>query len=222
MFSELGVRIIQLTYMTKNLAGFGCYDDDDRGLTYYGKTLIREMNRMGMLVDLSHVGWKTAADAVKVSEAPVVLSHSNPYAKCANRRNVPDDLLKDVAHSGGVIGINAYPPLCSVYPERQPTFADYMEIMEYTIDLVGVDSVGIAPDLFEGFSGWQKVRWNRRYDELRSPWPTTDGFAHETDIRAIAPALAERGHSEEDIRKLLGLNFYRVFEAVWPKASGIG
>lgn len=219
VFEELGIRIIQLTYMTRNLVGYGCYEEDDRGLTYYGKTFIREMDRLGLLIDLSHVGWKTAEEAIRVSQNPVIISHSNPYSMCANRRNVPDELLKMISDKGGVVGINAYPPMCVLDPNRQPTMEDYLDIMEYTIDLVGIDSVGIAPDLFEGMSDWQKVRWNRRYDELSTPWSAIKGFAHETDITSLAPKLARRGYGEMEIRKILGLNFMRVFETVWPKGA---
>lgn len=217
VFAQLGVRIVQLTYNQRNLVGYGCYEgpDEDQGLTYLGKTLVREMNRLGLLVDVSHAGWRTAREAVELSTAPVVLTHANPYAKCPINRNVPDDLLKAVADSGGVIGINGHPALCATRPREAPTFADYMDILDYTVDLVGIDHVGLGPDLFEGFQPWQHFRWDRRYDEMDNPWGATRGMAKEADIRQVAPELARRGYDESAIEKILGLNFLRVFEQVW-------
>ena len=217
IFAELGIRIIQLTYMGRNRVGSGCYEDRDEGLTYFGKTLIREMNRLGILVDLSHSGWKTAEDALAASHAPVVFTHSNPFSLCPNRRNVPDELLKAVAERGGVIGINGHPAICAMASrlDRQPTFEDYIDVIEYTIDLVGIDHVGLGPDLFDGFTPWQAFRWDRRYDELDNPWGVTDGLGVETDLLKVAPVLLKRGYSESDIQKILGLNFLRVFGAVW-------
>jgi membrane dipeptidase len=217
ILAQLGVRIIQLTYMGANLVGCGCYETNDTGLTYLGKTLVREMNRLGILVDLSHCGWRTAEDAITLSTQPVVFTHSNPYEKCPNRRNPPGRLLKAAAEIGGVIGINGHPAICAVAQDRRPTFNDYMDVLDYTVDLVGIDHVGLGPDLFEGFTAWQAFRWDRRYDELDNPWGVTEGMAVESDIRRVAPELAQRGYSEIDIRKILGLNFLRVFEAVWTR-----
>jgi membrane dipeptidase len=218
ILAQLGVRIVQLTYMGVNLVGSGCYEDTDNGLTYFGKTLIREMNRLGILVDLSHCGWKTAQDAIEISTQPVVFTHSNPYEKCPNRRNIPDWLIKAVAHKGGVIGINGHPALCAVDKRRRPSFADYMDILDYMVNLAGVDHVGLGPDLFEGFTAWQAFRWDRRYDELDSPWGATEHMAVESDLKRIAPELAKRGYSEADIQKILGLNFLRVFDMVWTQS----
>lgn len=215
IFAELGIRIIQLTYMGRNRVGYGCYEDDDHGLTYFGKTLIREMNRLGILVDLSHSGWKTAEDALAESKAPVVFTHSNPVSLCPNRRNVPDALLKAVAERGGVVGINGHPAICATDPNRRPAFNDYIKVLDYTVELIGIDHVGLGPDLFDGFTAWQAFRWDRRYDELDNPWGVTEGLAREADLLKVAPALIDLGYSEVEVQKILGLNFLRVFEAVW-------
>lgn len=218
ILAQLGVRIIQLTYMGSNLVGAGCYEDIDNGLSYFGKTLVREMNRLGILVDLSHCGWKTAQDAIEISTMPIVFTHSNPYQMCRNRRNIPDSLIEAAAQKGGVIGINGHPALCAVKKEQKPTIVDYMDILDYMVDKAGIDHVGLGPDLFEGFTAWQAFRWDRRYDELDNPWGTTEGMAVESDLRRIAPELALRGYSEADIQKILGLNFLRVFDQVWTQA----
>lgn len=215
IFKAVGVRVVQLTYMGRNLVGDGCYEPRDEGLTYYGMQMVRELNRLGMVVDLSHVGWKTAMDAASLSTRPVILSHSNPYALCANRRNVPDELLKKVADTGGCIGANAHPALCSLSPGRRPTLDDYLDVLDYMIRLVGIDHVSLGTDLFEGFAQWQHVRWNKRYDELRNPWGTVDGLSKAADIVGITRGLVRRGYSDSQIEKVLGGNLLRVFRAVW-------
>jgi len=215
IFHALGIRIVQLTYMGRNLAGDGCYEPRDEGLTYYGMQIVRELNRLGMIVDLSHVGWKTASDAASISKAPVILSHSNPYSLCQNKRNVPDDLIKKVAEGGGCIGVNGHPAFCQLRPGIRPTLRDYLDILDYLVRLVGVDHVSLGPDLFEGFTAWQANRWNRRYDELKNPWGTVDGVGYASDMPGITRGLVARGYSDSDIEKMIGLNLLRVFRSVW-------
>jgi membrane dipeptidase len=218
VFAQLGIRIVQVTYNQRNLMGSGCYEDNDTGLTYLGKTFVREMNRLGLLVDLSHCGWKTAADVLEVAQQPLVLSHSNPDAKCPISRNVPDELIQGVAATGGVIGMNAHPALCATRPGKRPTLEDFLDVLDYTVNLVGVDHVGLGLDLFEGFAPWQHFRWDRRYDELDNPWGSVERLAVQADMRGIAPGLAERGYTETDIEKILGLNLLRVFDKVWKSS----
>ncbi|NMB88197.1 MAG: hypothetical protein GYA17_07540, partial [Chloroflexi bacterium] len=110
---KLGVRIAQLTYMSHTQAGDGCMEEPDNGLTYFGERTVMVMNQAGILVDLAHCGWKTAEGILKVSKDPVVTTHSNPYKVSPVRRNLPDELLQAIAQSGGVIGINGHPAICS-------------------------------------------------------------------------------------------------------------
>jgi len=215
IFSVLGIRIIQLTYMGRNLVGDGCYEEPDRGLTYFGRTLVREMNRLGIVIDLSHSGWNTASMAIDESLEPVILSHSNPYEICPNSRNVPTSMIKAVAEKGGVIGINGHPALCMNASGERPTISDYLDVLEYTVKQTSVDHVGIGPDLFEGFQEWQAFRWDARYDELDTPWSATNGLSREADIIDISKGLFDRGFDEISIQKILGLNFLRVFQRVW-------
>jgi membrane dipeptidase len=217
IFHALGVRIVQLTYMGRNLAGDGCYEPRDEGLTYFGMQIVRELNRLGMVVDLSHVGWKTAMDAVSMSTQPVLLSHSNPYRLCQNKRNVPDDLIRKVADAGGCIGVNGHPAFCELVPGQRPTLKEYLDILDDLVRLVGVDHVSLGTDLFEGFTAWQALRWNKRYDELKNPWGTVDGLGRAADIPGITRGLVVRGYSDSDIEKILGLNLLRVFRSVWKE-----
>lgn len=215
VFYELGVRVMQLTYMGRNLAGYGCYEPHDQGLTYYGMQIIRELNRIGIVMDLSHVGWRTAMEAVSMSKAPVILSHSNPYRMCSNRRNVSDELIQAVAQTGGCIGANAHPGLCERKPGVRPTIEDYLDIIDYLVDLVGIDHVGLGTDMFEGFQPWQHRRWARRYDELQNLWGTTEGFGVASDMPNVVIGLQQRGYQPEEIEKVLGGNLLRVFRETW-------
>jgi len=216
VFKKLGVRIVQLTYMGKNLLGAGCYEPNDGGLTYFGIQTIRELNRLGILVDISHAGWNTATNALEISKKPVILSHSNPVKLCDNLRNVPDIIIKKVAKTGGCIGINAHPGLCQLKNGVRPTIKDYLQIIDYTVDLVGINHVCLGLDLFDGFKKWQHYRWNRRFDELQSPWKNTKGLSKEIDIRKITHELSKsKRYTESDIQKILGENLMNVFKSVW-------
>ncbi len=217
IFKAIGVRIVQLTYMGANLAGSGCYEPQDNGLTYFGMQIVRELNRLGMIVDLSHAGWKTAEQAIALSTEPVIMSHTNPYAICPNKRNVPDELLIQVAQSGGCIGVNGHPVLCQTRPGIRPSIHDYLDVMDYLVNLVGEDHVSLGIDLFDGFTRWQAFRWNRRYDELNAynKWGVTEGVAVEEDLWEINRQMVARGYSDIAIKKILGENLLRVFTTVW-------
>jgi membrane dipeptidase len=146
IFAQLGVRIIQLTYMGANLVGSGCYEDTDNGLTYLGKTLIREMNRLGILVDLSHCGWKTAQDAIEISTQPVVFTHSNPYEKCPTGA-IYRRAGQGSGSKGGVIGITGT-GLCwwRNTAGRRSLITDILDYGE----LAGIDHVGLGPVCSKG------------------------------------------------------------------------
>ena len=109
-YYELGVRVMQLTYNSKNTFGCGCEVETDTGLTQQGYALIERMNEVGMLIDLSHAVYKTALDIIASSKKPVILSHSNAAAVCDFPRNVPDDVIYAIAQNNGVIGLNAFSP----------------------------------------------------------------------------------------------------------------
>lgn len=216
LFYKLGLRIMQLTYMNRTLCGDGCLEEPDQGLTFFGKRMITVMNQVGILLDLSHCGWKTAEDALRFTNKPVVCSHTNPYSKCPIRRNFPDDLIKGVAESGGVMGINAHPMICTTRNGlTRPDISDYMDCMEYMIEVAGIDHVGIGPDLFHGFTLWEEARWHTGGYLLNGGWKTTQGLEDEHNIPQISIELAKRGYSKDAIQKILGLNFLRVFKEVW-------
>ncbi len=219
LFRKLGIRIAQLTYMSRNQAGDGCMENPQEGLTYFGERTVLVMNQAGILVDLSHAGWKTAEGILAVSRDPVVTTHTNPFEKCSIRRNFPDTILKAIAESGGVIGINGHPAICSTRVDgSRPSLADYMDCLDYTVNLVGVDHVGLGTDLFHGFTRREESRWHAGGYMLPGGWKTTEGLEDALDIPNIAVELARRGYGELDIQKILGLNFLNVFKNVWDKS----
>ena len=211
---KLGVRVMQLTYMAATKAGYGCLEKD-QGLTYFGKRMIMAMNQIGMILDLSHCGWKTAEDAIKESTSPVICSHTNPYEKCSTTRNFPDDLIRGIAESGGVMGINAHPAICKTRKgDSQPTLDDYMECLYYMIEVAGIDHVGIGMDLFHGFTMWEETRWHIGGYLLPGGWKVTKDLEYQTDLIKIVYRLAQDGFDKASIEKIIGNNFLRVFKEV--------
>lgn len=224
-FWGLGLRIFELTYSEANQLGYGCLEPEDRGLMYLGIEAVRECNRLGIVVDVSHVGHNTARDAVKYSEQPIIASHSNCHSLTPVPRNLPDDVVKPLAEKGGVIGIMAYGRMCEAREGLRPTVEDYLNHIDYAVKKLGVDHVGIGTDMVLPPTDPAGVlKWNLfgtvRYPELWGPYnhagaqmvegmDTYDGFTN------IVRGLVKRGYSDEAIGKILGGNFMRVFEQVW-------
>jgi membrane dipeptidase len=221
IFHRLGIRIIQLTYMESNFAGCGCLERVDGGLTDYGIEMIETMNAVGILVDLSHVGYRTSLDAIQFSKKPVALTHANPYALVAHPRNKPDDLLKAVADTGGVIGVTICPAFIAA-SRSDATILDLVRHIDYLVNLVGIESVGIGTDFIEN----QPREWSYRvlagrskkgpknfkdYPEVSYP----QGIRSAREFPNITNALLENGYPEEHVRKIMGENFLRVFTETW-------
>ena len=148
LFKELGVGVVQLAYNTANSVGSGCYESHDGGLTDFGRELVSEMNRVGMLIDLSHVGAKTSEDAILASERPVAYSHCCPAALKDHPRNKTDAQLRQIADHGGFVGVTMFPPFLP--RGAQSTIDDYLDVIEYTMNVVGEEQVGIGTDFTQG------------------------------------------------------------------------
>jgi len=221
IFRDVGVRIVQLAYMYQNLVGAGCLEESDSGLTSYGRDVVRELNRQGLVIDLSHCGPKTTADAIALSEQPVVLSHVAARALCESPRNRTDDELRRIADSGGVAGIVTFPRFLK---QEDPTIEDWFRHLEHVLEVVGPDHVGIGTDFIEGQpDGFgDRAYYHRPHPPglvpQGWPWPYPDGIASCDDYPNITAGLVERGYDPETIRKILGGNFVRVFGEVWGAA----
>jgi membrane dipeptidase len=214
LFYRLGVRQMLFAYNRNNLAGGGCHDEDP-GLTDFGRRVVEEMNRVGMMVDCSHTGYRTSMAVLEAALAPVIFSHSNPKALRPHGRNIVDEQIRACARTGGVVGING---IGLFLPDRRATTETMVDCLCYVADLVGVDHVGIgldhappSPDsALNDLTGL-----NPNY------WPASEGYsdpltvAEPAQLPEITDRLLARGWSEADIRKPLGENFLRVARAVW-------
>jgi len=225
---RIGLRILQVTYQEKNFVGDGCGERTDCGLSNFGVELIKEMNKLGIVVDLAHVGKKTTLETIELSEDPVIFSHNGCTSiedhQPANLRNKSNEEIKLLAEKGGVIGIIAYSPYLKY--ENIPTIEDFMKHLDYAVELVGVDHVGIGLDgpaerqAFDPFV--------EKYPELVPIIPATGKkYVYENIIVPelskpeylinIARGLVAHGYSDQDIQKILGENFLRVFEKAWKE-----
>ena len=217
---RLGLRIGQLTYNERSSLGCGCLEQPDTGLTQLGKIVIREMNHVGMAVDMAHAGDRTTVDAIDCSRQPVIVSHGNVRALCDTPRNYGDDALKALAACDGVIGITAYGPLCETRPGVRPALGDMLDHIAYVADLVGVDHVGIGSDFFESesavrFHAFFRVRYPEVFADYRLDNVYFDEFNRVDHFPLLTQALIDRGFSREETTKILGGNFMRVFDRVW-------
>jgi membrane dipeptidase len=218
VFQRLGVRAIQLTYNVKSPIGDGCSERTDAGLSDLGVAVVREMNRVGVVVDLSHTGRQTTLDAMEVSTQPVIFSHSNAKAVCDHPRNLADDQIEAAAASGGVIGLNGFPRFVTLDTDR-PTLDDLLKHLDHIVGLVGIDHVGLGIDYFstdaEGYAQWvAEGVWKPEFYPP-PPYHYPAGIDDASKLSAVSSALLERGYSGVDIAKVLGGNFMRVFAQVW-------
>lgn len=229
LWKQLGLRICQLTYNERNLLGDGCLERHDGGLSQLGRVMIREMERYGITIDLTHAGRRTFLDACAVATRPLISSHSNPKVVADNPRNIDDEQIKSVAALGGVICITTWAPLIWNGTPGMPTLDDWVRCLDHTIALVGIDHVGLSTDSVGTMGAYP--RHDRDPDAL--PYGSvTDAFDRVArppdnnnrqpsdcngieDFPAIVETLCTRGLSDEDIRKILGENLMRVFEATW-------
>lgn len=213
---KLGLRVLQLTYMERNAIGDGCLEPANQGLTHYGIQVVRDCNRVGMLIDCSHVGIQTTLDAARHSSDPIVVSHTACRALADNPRCVTDEQMKAVAGKGGTIGITPYAPF--IRTDRTPRLDDYLEHFDYAINLIGADHVTLATDMFDGKT---KVNWATPwyYPEITrgAQYGTrrVEGFQKKSDLAGFTAGLLRHGHSEATVKKVLGENFLRVAKQVW-------
>jgi len=214
---KLGVRLAQLTYNERNQLGDGCMEPEDRGLTSYGRQSIQELERLGICLDLSHAGQRTALDATAFSSKPVVYSHANPKAVGPGKRNLTDEQMKAMAKTGGVMGISPHSMLCHKKAGVRPTVDDMMDMFDYAVDLIGIDHVAVGSDVFESFT---KLSWEtttKRWYPGGFVWETmaAEGFSSIAEWPNVVRGLVARGYGDEDIAKLVGGNWLRVFRQVW-------
>ena len=225
LLHRLGVRIIQITYNQRNNLGCGVFEPHDSGLTRFGQQSIYEMNRLGILVDLSHVGEKTSLDAIELSNDPVIISHSSVRNLCEHTRNISDVQIREVAAKGGIVGLCPHSVMCIKEKGKRPTVGDFIDHIEYIINLVGDDHVAIGTDRW--YRPTQAYKLNRAAFERTLPGffgsfsgdeKHVEGFNYYDEWENLVYSLDRRGFSSEQIQKTLGGNFCRVFKEVWKKS----
>ena len=211
-YYDLGVRWMLIAYNHANPAGGGCLDEDE-GLTDFGRAAIAEMERVGMLLCCSHTGWRTAMQAIEVSQAPVILSHSNADALWPHPRNAPDELMIACARTGGVVGINGIGPFLGEGPASAQGMVRHIE---YALSVVGEDHVSIGLDYSFDQASTQLYLARMSQDARRKL--RLDGdltMAPPETFPEVAQLMIERGHAPVVVRKVLGENLLRLAEQVW-------
>ncbi len=218
---ELNLMIMQLTYNNQSLLACGCYEAEDSGVTRFGKQVIKEMNRVGMLVDMSHSAERSTLEAIDISERPIVISHANPNSFHQAKRNKSDTVLKALGESGGLLGFSLYPfhlkngPDCSL--------DDFCDMVANTADLMGIDHIGIGTDLCQeqplSVLEWMRNgRWSKEMDygegsKANADWPRPlSWFRDSRDFPNITKGLQNRGFRAEDIAKVMGMNWLNLLD----------
>jgi membrane dipeptidase len=223
---QMGIRIIQPTYNRRNLLGDGCMEPADAGMSRTGIEAIKRMNDLKILIDLSHCGRRTAADAIAASSAPVSFTHTGCYALAPHPRHRTDDEIRAIADSGGVTGIYVMPYLSK---GAQPKATDVIRHIEHALKVAGENHVAVGtdgsisptsvtPEFMEKF---RQITRERAELGIAAPLETETGYLFASDLNtpgrfvSLAEQLLERGHSETVVAKVMGGNLYRLFGEVW-------
>ncbi len=230
VFRRLGTRVAIVAYNYRNFAADGCVEDPDGGLSRDGRKLIESMNRAGIVIDCSHTGIRSSLEAIDLSNKPCIFSHSNPKAMSNQKRNITDEQIKAVAARGGVIGLTPYPPMNWNGEKVIPSVDNFLNAVDYVVNMVGIDHVGLGTDKEATPGAYPRELIMRELETL--PYSVGDyygtfsgnfdainlaGFPSVAFLVRFTQGLMDRGYREEGIHKFLGLNFLRVFDEVWLK-----
>ena len=220
---KLGIVFMQLTYNNQSLLATGCYEENDSGVTRMGKEVIKEMNRVGIVVDMSHSAEKSTLDAIKISSKPIAITHANPSFWFTAKRNKSDEVLKALADSGGIIGLSLYPH--HLKDKSDCTLKSFCEMTAKTADMIGVKHIGIGSDLCIGHPD-SVVDWMRN-----GKWTKTKDYGEGTSSDASFPkqpswfedargfknleqGLKKVGFKETEVNDILGNNWYNFYRGI--------
>ena len=212
-FYDLGVRHMLLAYNARNHVGDGCAERTDGGLSRWGLEVVAEMNRVGMLVDGTHTGYRTTMDAMAACTAPFIFSHCNAHAVYGHYRNIRDDQIKACAATGGVVGLNG---LGEFLDDDAASTAALFRHLDHMVQLVGPRHVGLGLDYVRDtgrFWGW--VRDNAHMWPAGPNSRTGSAFAQPEQIEELTRMMLQAGYAEEAVRDILGGNWLRVARQIW-------
>lgn len=216
----LGLRFMQLTYNNQSLLATGCYEHADTGLTRMGRAIVAEMNRVGLVIDMSHSSDRSTLEAIETSARPITITHANPASWHPALRNKSDKVLKTLAESGGILGFSLYPH--HLANGSDCTLNDFATMVARTADLIGIDHLAIGSDLCQDqpdsvVSWMRNGRWTKNTD-FGEGSPEAPGFPAQPswfqdnrDFPNIASGLAGVGMTPEEINAIMGGNWLRFF-----------
>ena len=218
---DLGARFMQLTYNNQSLLATGCYEDEDTGLTRMGKQVVREMNRVGLVVDMSHSADRSTIEAADFSERPIAITHANPHAWQPALRNKRDEVIRAVTSNGGMLGFSLYPH--HLKDKSACTLSSFCQMIADTAEKFGAEHLGIGSDLCQdqpdSVVEWMRVgRWTKEIDygegSAAAPGfpPMPDWYQDNRDFGNIAQGLADVGFSQAEIEGVMGDNWLRFYE----------
>tara|TARA_B100001287_G_scaffold263655_1_gene254748 strand:+ start:254 stop:1240 length:987 start_codon:yes stop_codon:yes gene_type:complete len=215
-FFDRGVRFMQLTYNNQTPLAGGCFEPKDSGVSRFGSAVIEEMNRLGMIVDLSHAGKQTCIDAIEISKKPVAISHANPNFFHKSLRNIDSDILKQLVKKDGFIGLSLYP--YHLKNLGKCTVEEFCLMINELINLIGEDNIGIGSDLCLNWSDdvvmWMRNgKWTKKTDygesKDRNPkWPELPSwFKQPSDIKELFISMCKNNIPEKVAVKIIGENW---------------
>ena len=226
----LGARFMQLSYNNQSLLATGCYELEDPGITRMGRQVIKEMNRVGLVVDMSHSSEHSTLEAIEISERPIAITHANPAFWHPARRNKSIHVLGALAASGGMLGFSVYPH--HLKGKSDCTLESFCEMIMRTADLMGPDRIGIGTDLCQdqpdSIVEWMRVgRWTKEVDygegsASDAGFPDMpEWFGDNRDFGNIEAGLRSAGMSENEVAGVMGENWLRFFDASFgPSSAG--
>ncbi len=220
---ELGCRFMQLTYNNQSLLATGCYEKVDSGVTNFGKEVIKEMNRVGIVIDMSHSAEKSTLDAIELSEKPIAITHANPLFWHSAKRNKSDALLKNLSESGGMLGLSLYSH--HLKDSSNCKLENFCEMVAKTADLIGIKNIGIGSDLClnqpDSVVEWMRNgTWTKakNYGEGSKDKPgfpkQPDWFVDARGFNSLEKGLKNIGFSIDEVNDILGNNWFNFYKGI--------